>query len=316
MSDPPVDPEVGAPWEAMVELVGAFEFDAGNLAEVRSLSPLGLDELLAKRAFTHEERAVPGPAGDVVLSVFTPEGHPGTGPGLFWIHGGGMVMGTRFMAGEALDTAAAVGAVVTSVEYRLAPEHPHPGPLDDCSAALAWVAEHAAELGIDPARLVLAGGSAGGGIAAGVALRVRDEGGPPLVGLLLLYPMLDDRMVTASCAIDAVVPWNRASNEFGWRALLGDAFGTDDVPAHAAPGRATDLSGLPPTFVDVGSVDLFRDEDVAFASAIWAAGGDAELHVWAGAYHGSESFAPDAALSVDARQARARWLARILARPA
>jgi acetyl esterase/lipase len=143
---------------------------------------------------------------------------------------------------------------------------------------------------------------------------VRDEGGPPLAGLLLCCPMLDDRMasVSANQFGDAIL-WTRASNEFGWRSLLGERAGMGDVTIYEAPGRATDLSGLPPAFVDVGSADLFRDEDVAFASTIWASGGSAELHVWPGGYHGFELLAPTAALSADAGEARRRWLTRTLA---
>jgi acetyl esterase/lipase len=127
--------------------------------------------------------------------------------------------------------------------------------------------------------------------------------------------MLDDRMTTLSSdQFDDAVLWTRASNEFGWRSLLGDRAGTDDVGIYEAPGRASDLAALPPTLVDVGSADLFRDEDVAFASTIWSAGGDCELHVWAGGYHGFELIAPTATLSADAREARRRWLTRTLAK--
>jgi acetyl esterase/lipase len=152
-------------------------------------------------------------------------------------------------------------------------------------------------------------------LAAATALRVRDHGGPALAGLMLCCPMLDDRMTSCSSdQFDDVILWTRASNEFGWRSLLGDRFGTDEVTIYEVPGRATDLAGLPPTLVDVGSADLFRDEDVGFASTIWASGGDAELHVWPGGYHGFELLAPAATLSLDAAEARRRWIARTLAK--
>jgi acetyl esterase/lipase len=226
-----------------------------------------------------------------------------------------MVLGTRYGASEALEVAAAVGGVVASVEYRLAPEHPAPAPGDDCYAGLVWFAEHAAEFGVDPARLLMGGTSAGGGLAAATALRARDAGTPRLAGLLLCCPMLDDRMTTVSSGQfgDDLV-WTRASNEFGWGALLGDRAGTADVSIYEAPARADDLSGLPPTLIDVGSADLFRDEDVAFASTIWASGGDAELHVWPGGYHGYELFAPGTALARETHEARRRWLVRTLAK--
>ncbi|MCK9902640.1 alpha/beta hydrolase [Frankia sp. Cpl3] len=272
--------------------------------------------VLGEFPITEQERAVPVSDADaeITVSVFTSRDHAGAGPGIVWIHGGGMVAGHRFMVEPALRLAAAAAAVVVSVEYRLPPEHPAPTPVDDCYAALRWTADHAGELGIDAAALILAGGSAGGGLAAGTALRVRDDGGPGLAGLLLSSPMLDDRMNTASAHMTGALPWSRTSNETGWRMLLGDRVGTDDVSLYAAPARATDLSGLPPTFIDVGSVDLFRDEAVAFASTIWAGGGDAELHVWRGGYHGYEGYAPRAALTVDTLAAREHWLTRVLAR--
>jgi acetyl esterase/lipase len=311
---PPLDPECGDAWRALLEeLFGGRgpRIDAESLAAVRGFDIRTRESLLEGGRFVDQDLQ----AGDIPLSVFTPRDRTGAAPALYWIHGGGMVTGTRFAAGEALEAAASSDAVVTSVEYRLAPEHPAPVPIDDCYAGLVWVAEHADELGVDPSRIVLGGTSAGGGLAAATALRARDHGGPELAGLMLCCPMLDDRM--SSCSSDQFgddILWTRASNEFGWRSLLGDRFGTDQVTIYEAPGRATDLSGLPPTYVDVGSADLFRDEDVAFASTIWASGGDAELHVWAGGFHGFELLVPSAALSRDAAEARKRWLARTLAK--
>ena len=222
-----------------------------------------------------------------------------------------MVSGDRYQCPDALLLAEAIGAVVVAIEYRLAPEHPSPAPGDDCYAGLLWFLEHTTELGVDPSAIFLGGGSAGGGLAAGTALRLRDSGGPHLAGLILSSPMLDDRMTSVSShQFPNDIVWTRPSNEFGWRSLLGDRQGTDDVSIYEAPGRATDLSGLPPTIIDVGSVDLFRDEDVAFASAIWAAGGDAELHIWPGGYHGFEFAAPDSALSKTALATRRQWIVR------
>ena len=305
----PLDPEAGAAWRAVFDgLDGGLRIDGETLDVVRALSVGDRDALLAGRPY--DERTVD--ADGVTLSVFTPtERVASPAPCLYWVHGGGMVMGSRWMAEKALDTAAVVGGVVVSVEYRLAPEHPAPAPVDDALAGLQWVVTHAADLGIDPERVVLGGDSAGGGISAGAALRIRDEGGPALAGLFLSQPMLDDRMTTVSAGqVGDDLAWTPASNEFGWRSLLGDR---DEVTIYDAPGRAEDLTGLPPTFVDVGSADLFRDEDVAFASRIWAGGGVAELHVWQGGYHGFDTLAPDAVLSADAGEARRRWLARTLA---
>ncbi len=236
-------------------------------------------------------------------------------PALYFIHGGGMIAGTARdpLLGESLDLAEPLGAAVVSVDYRLAPETPHPGPVEDCYAGLVWTAEHADDLGIDPERSSLIGGSAGGGLAAALALLARDRGGPALAGQLLMCPMLDDRNDSPSVHQMAELPmWNRQANEVGWTALLGDARGGPDVSPYAAPARADDLSGLPPAFIDVGSADTFRDEDVDYATRIWQAGGIAELHVWPGGYHGFDGIVPHAALSKAAVAARATWLARLL----
>jgi acetyl esterase/lipase len=204
-----------------------------------------------------------------------------------------------------------LGATVASVEYRLAPEHPYPIPLEDCYSALTWLSGLPA---VDPSRVAIGGASAGGGLAAAVALIVRDRGAPALLGQLLVCPMLDDRNETpSSWQMAGQGIWDRAANDVGWTALLGDARGGPDVSPYAAPARATDLSGLPPAFVDVGSAETFRDEDVAYASRIWQAGGSAELHVWPGGFHGFAGAVPQAAVSRAAVAAQRDWLARLLA---
>jgi acetyl esterase/lipase len=195
-----------------------------------------------------------------------------------------------------------------TVEYRLAPEFPDPYPVEDSYAALVWIAEHAADLG-DQDRILIVGASAGAGVAAGTALLARDRSGPRLTGQLLIGPMIDDRDRTVSTTqYEGMPPWDRNSNRMGWTALLGDRRGTDDVSIYAAPSRAVDLSGLPPAFIDCGSAEVFRDEDVAYASALWAAGVQAELHVWAGGIHGFDFVTPDAAISRAARAARDGWV--------
>ncbi|WP_440710942.1 alpha/beta hydrolase [Herbiconiux sp. YIM B11900] len=273
-------------------------------------------DLIGDRPIHHEERTVPGPEGapDITLSIFRRTDHVAGGPGIFHTHGGGMIIGDRFTgAEEYLTWVLEFDAVVVSVEYRLAPENPDPAPVDDSYAGLVWFAGHAEELGVDPLRIVIGGGSAGGGLAAGVALKARDLGGPALAGQLLIYPMLDDRNETVSShQVDGFGVWDRGSNDTGWDALLGDRRKTDEVSVYAAPARAADLSGLPPAFIDVATAEVFRDEDVAYATRIWEQGGVAELHVWPGGFHGFDAMAPQAALSREARAARVAWLRRIL----
>jgi acetyl esterase/lipase len=275
------------------------------------------EELSRGGAFAVEERSVPGPVGapDVALVICRPTAATGPVPTLYFTHGGGMIAGTsRDGLAEVLDLAEQAGAALVSVEYRLAPETPHPGPVEDCYAGLLWTVENSCRLGIDDERIVLIGGSAGGGIAAALALMAHDRGGPALAGQLLMCPMLDDRNDSPSVHQMADLPmWNRQANEVGWTALLGDARGGPGVSPYAAPARASDLSGLPPAFIDVGSADSFRSEDVAYAEGIWHAGGSAELHVWPGGYHGSDGIAPHATLSKAAVAARASWLRRLLA---
>lgn len=259
---------------------------------------------------------MPGPPGapEVSLLICRPAGVSAPVAAVYHTHGGGMIMGdNRVGVLPLLDWAQELQFALVSVDYRLAPECPHPGPVEDCFAGLAWTAEHADELGIDPERIVVAGVSAGGGLAAALALMARDRGGPSLAGQLLMCPMLDDRNDTpSSWQMAGLGVWDHTANETGWSALLGGARGGPDVSPYAAPARATDLSGLPPAFIDVGSAETFRDEDVLYASRIWTAGGIAELHVWPGGFHGFTMMVPDAALSRAAAAAQLDWLRRLL----
>jgi acetyl esterase/lipase len=313
---PPYDPECGAVLAALPRFP-PLTVEAIPFLRAADFIPRPTNEELSRGgAFTVEERTVPGPVGapDVSLVICLPTAATGPVPTLYFTHGGGMIAGTnRDGLAEVLDLAQQVGAALVSVEYRLAPETPHPGPLEDCYAGLLWTVENAGELRLDEERIVLIGGSAGGGLAAALALLARDRGGPALAGQLLMCPMLDDRNDTPSVHQMAELPmWNRQANEVGWTALLGDARGGPDVSAYAAPARASDLSGLPPAYIDVGSADSFRSEDVDYAERIWLAGGIAELHVWPGGYHGFDGIVPQAAVSMSAVAARADWLRRLL----
>ena len=238
----------------------------------------------------------------------------GLRPGVLFAHSGGLMFGDRFSGlDRMIDFVELLGVVLVSIEYRLAPEHRDPYPREDVYAALEWMASHAESLGVRLDRLLIAGASAGGGLAAGVALAARDRGGPRLCGQLLDYPMLDDRGLTKSTRqFDGIGVWDRVSNVTGWSALLGDARGGPDVSVYAAPARATQLHDLPPAFLDVGSAEIFRDETVAYADALWNAGGDAELHVWPGGFHAFDIFAPHTALSRGMIATRSAWMSRVL----
>jgi acetyl esterase/lipase len=210
-------------------------------------------------------------------------------PGLLYIHGGGFVMSDlELFYAMALRAVDELGVVVVAVEYRLAPEHPFPAPVEDCYAALSWMVANAAELGIDPARVGVAGESAGGGLAAAVALLARDRGGPALCFQLLDVPELDDRLDTPSMVAYLDAPeWSRLGAIFSWRSYLGTEPGGADVSAYAAPARAEDLSELPPAFVNVCQFDPLRDEGIAYAQRLMHAGVPTELHHYPGTFHGS-----------------------------
>ena len=277
--------------------------DPNTLAEIRALTnrlpiaPGGGDTVRL------EERWVPGPDGapDIRLTIHTPAGS-GPFPCVYHMHGGGFVCGSATEL-EPVRRALAeeLGCVIVSVDYRLAPETPHPGPIEDCYAGLGWTVAHAADLGIDTARLGLMGESAGGGLAASLALLTRDRREYGVAFVHLTYPMLDDRTCTAADPHPHTGEfiWTNESNRFGWSALLGHEPGRPGVSPYAAAARADDLAGLPPTFILTGSLDLFLEEDLEFARRLWRAGVPTELHVLPGGFHGF-----DLALDTDSRIAR------------
>ncbi|MBC2907774.1 alpha/beta hydrolase [Streptomyces cupreus] len=317
---PPFDPELAAALELIKDLVspGLAPDDIEEVRQGPGMRLLSELDVTMDGFFEAEERTVPGPEGapEISLLICRPATEPARPrPVVYHVHGGGLVLGTnRAGVDVPLAWARELDAVVVSVEYRLAPEHPYPAQIEDVYAGLVWTAEHARELGADPERIVVAGSSAGGGLCAALALLTRDRKGPRMLGQLLMCPMLDDRNDTPSAhQMAGLGIWDHQANETGWTALLGARRGGPDVPEYAAPARATDLTGLPPAFLDVGSAETFRDEVVTYASRIWQAGGVAELHVWPGGFHGFDGFAPQAALSHAARAAQLRWLRRLLA---
>ncbi len=298
-----VDPELAESMDAVNERSDALDLHdipttRARLAEMDAAARVGVPDV---EGVSVDARLVPGPMGapDVPVRVYQPIDRPKTLPALLWIHGGGYVLGEA--RGDDLQCehyAREVGCVVVSVDYRLAPEHPFPAPIEDCYAALKWLAGSAAELGVDRSRIAIGGASAGGGLAAGLALLARDPAEVPVCFQLLIYPMIDDRNVQpASEAGSDHILWTRERNLIGWTSYLGHAPGGPDTSAYAAPSRAIDLSGLPPAYVMVGDVDLFLQEDVEYARRLMASGVPAELHVYPGAFHGFFSLVPDASVS-------------------
>lgn len=263
------------------------------------------------------DEVIPGHGDDPDLTVLVLRPSKGVDhpvPCLYYIHGGGMIIGDRRDGVDFLLPYVREGrAVIVSVEYRLAPEHPDPGPVNDCYAGLSWVHDNAPALGVDPDRLMVVGPSAGGGLAAGTALLARDLGHPSISHQILISPMLDDRMTTPSSRmLEREGAWDRNDNRLGWDCLLGHRRGGTDVSVYAAPARATDLTGLPRTFIDVGSVDTFRDEDLQFAQHLSEAGVNVDMHLWGGAFHGFTLSAPDAAISKAAQATRDEFIRRAI----
>ncbi|OZE89168.1 lipase [Rhodococcus sp. 15-2388-1-1a] len=282
----------------------------------RSYASPPLPDILQGHLVDHLEHVVRGHLGDeIVVSVFRSPRHGGPRPVILYAHSGGLMFGDRFNAlALNLDWVERLGAVLVSPEYRLAPEFPDPYAREDLFSTLRWIVDNASPLGVDTSRIMVAGASAGGGLAAGLALAARDRGGPRLCGQLLIYPMLDDRGTAVSTKqFDAVGVWDRVSNETGWRAVLGEQYRTDDVSPYIAPARATDLAGLPPAYIDVGSAEIFRDEAVDYATSLWHAGTDAELHVWNGGFHAFDIFAPHTTLAQGMIRTRNAWVENRLA---
>ncbi len=284
---------------------------AARRANVDAVLRVVAEQLGLPDGVTVEDASAEGPDGPVPLKVIRPA-DAGRGIAVH-MHGGGMIAGTAAsMVSLTARSAAGAGITVVSVEYRLAPEHPFPAGVEDAYAALQWTAAHTAELGADPGRLGVMGESAGGGLAAAVALMARDRGGPAIALQALVYPMLDDRTVIPDDALAGLpLTWTYDDNVTGWGALLGAADRGTEVSPYAAPARAVDLAGLPPAYIEVGGLDIFRNEDIAYAGRLSAAGVPTELHVHAGVPHAFELFGPATAVARRAVADRMRVLATL-----
>jgi acetyl esterase/lipase len=257
------------------------------------------------------------PVGDISVRVHRPggDGDPadhGPLPALLWIHGGGMVIGTPVQDDDLCRSfARSAGCLVGAVGYRLAPEHPFPTPLEDCYDALVWLMGRS---DVDTSRVAIGGASAGGGLAAGLALLARERGLATPALQLLVYPMLDDRTVVRTDIDERNMRlWNNKSNAFGWGAYTGQPPGSPDVSPLAAPARSDDLSGLPPAWIGVGTNDLFYNEDVAYAGRLEAAGVPCDLEVVDGAFHGFDGVCAKAEVSRRFHQAQVHALSEALA---
>jgi len=277
------------------DAVSAMEpFDpASDLAEMRSTVLATFADEPAPR----QERMIPGPPGapDVRVLIYRPDHPDERRPAVLFLHGGGFIAGAPdMMDAPRFKLAQDHGAVVIAPSYRLAPETPFPGPVEDCYAALAWLWNEADALGVDRTRIAVMGQSAGGGLAAALALLVRDRGAFSLKAQFLIYPMLDPRTGTGDAPADNPMTgefgWTRAANRFGWNAMRGSGEIPDGRLGHFAPALAGDVSGLPQTFIAVGALDLFLEEDVAFALRLARAGVPVAAHVYLGAVHGFDMF--------------------------
>nr|WP_272473624.1 alpha/beta hydrolase [Baekduia alba] len=285
---------------------------AAAFAPTGEWAPPPVGDVATRRAFLEHlfsEAAPPVPA-DVSVSAHHATSADGAqielrwyaakdaaaGPAAIYFHGGGYIFGNAALFDGAVAAyASTTGVSVLAVDYRLAPEHPHPVPLEDAYAALTWLHERAAELSVDVDRIAVMGESAGGGLAAALAILARDRGGPKIVRQILIMPMLDDRTDTPDPNIAPHALWSYDDNTTGWRALLGTAAGGPDVAVTAAPARLQDAVGLPPAYIEVGQLDVFRDESIAYATILSRAGVPVELHLHPGVPHiAFEFFAPDA----------------------
>lgn len=315
-----IDPDLLDGLEQLAALMGDGPDLIDGLAERRLASNARDAQLVAALTvpdtIVQEEVKAPSAEGhNIALRVMRPATADMKMPLFFWIHGGGYIMGTAQQGDMfTLNAAQGLGCFAASVEYRLAPETVYPGPLEDCYEGLKYLLDNAEAFNIDPSKVIIGGVSAGGGLAAGLALLIRDRGLCKPLAQLLIYPMIDDTNIAPpSQDLADTLVWTRAYNKFGWQSYLGDLFGQADVPIYAAPARAQDLSGLPPTYMPVGDLDLFLDENILYARKLSQAGVPLHFHIVPGAYHGFNGFAAAAPVSQAINTETFGFIGKILA---
>ncbi len=298
-----LDPELKEPIKMMLDQMPPMTFDnlpAARAASQQMMAAMKMQMPVIPGVIT-EDRTIPGPkdSPDVTVRIYRPEKQVGQLPALLWIHGGGYMLGDIDQEDfTAKQFALAGDCVVVSVEYRLAPENPYPAPLEDCYAALKWLSAHAEELGVNQSRMAIGGASAGGGLAAGLAILARDRAEVKALFQLLVYPMINDcNVIPASKTLPDTIFWTRENNLIGWRSYLGCEPGREGIPCYAAAYRATNLEGLPPAYITVGDLDLFAQEDIDYSRRLMGAGVSTELHVYPGGCHAFDMLVPDADIS-------------------
>jgi acetyl esterase/lipase len=306
-----VDPELRARLKAMPAFKLPTEFTSDQLASLRKMSFTTQPRLATPSV---AERMVPGRHGAPDVKVFVINAKAGERrPAVLHTHGGGYVLGSAASVVPTLQRMArALDCVIVTVEYRLAPETPFPGSLEDNYAALKWLYSEAQSLGADPSRIAVAGESAGGGHAAILAIAARDRGEIPVCFQSLVYPMLDDRTASSRQPPPYIgtFVWTAEYNRHGWKAFLGTEPGGPHAPAGAVPARVDNLAGLPPAWIGVGSIDLFVNEDIEYARRLVDAGVRTDLLVVAGAYHGFDALVPNVSVSKNFTLSRLNALAR------
>lgn len=313
---PPYDPELALILQAMPE---SPPLTKETLIPMRTvMAALYTPErVFTDPDITHSTQTIPGPIGDIEISTIGKKGSDGKKRGaIYYMHGGGMIVqGLYVGVSMFFDWIKEMDLQLFTVEYRVAPENPHPAPVNDCWAGLKWVFENAGELGVDTGSVMVVGLSAGGGLAAAMTLMARDRGlpgGGKLMASCLICPMLDDRNITTSSQQFLTEGlWKGESNKTAWGWVLSGKRGADDVDPYAAPARAKSLEGLPSTWINVGGAEVFRDECIEYARRLWEAGNDAELHVWRGGWHAFDAAAPDTQLSKVLLATRFDWARRI-----